>query len=96
MFELMFLQPRKGARQFPGDFAAGKSPTANVFAELVAEGVRQGVFRQIDVWEVVFEAGALLQGLVMLYLGKRMDASETGFREVCHRALGRYLDGIRG
>src|ERR1700751_4540642 len=33
LFELMFLTPREGARQFPRDFAAGKSPTANVMAE---------------------------------------------------------------
>jgi len=95
LFELMFLRPRKGARQFPRDFAAGKSPTANLFAELVAEGMRDGVFLEGDVWEIVFESGALLQGLVMLYLGGRVDANEQGFRELCHRALGRYTNGIR-
>ena len=95
LFELMFLRPRSGARQFPRDFAAGKSPTANLFAELVAEGMRDGVFQQGDVWEIVFESGALLQGLVMLYLGGRVYADEQGFRELCHRALGRYTNGIR-
>jgi len=95
LFELMFLRPRSGARQFPRDFVAGKSPTANLFAELIAEGMRDGVFQQADVWEIVFETGALLQGLVMLYLGGRVDADEQGFRELCHRALGRYTNGIR-
>jgi len=28
LFELMFLTPREGARQYPHDFKAGKSPTA--------------------------------------------------------------------
>ena len=95
LFDLMFLQARKGARRFPRDFVAGKSPTGNRFAELVAEGIGRGVFRRVDVWEVVFETGALLQGLVMLYLGERVDATEPEFRAICHRAMGRYLNGIR-
>jgi AcrR family transcriptional regulator len=95
LFDLMFLQTRKGARRFPRDFVAGKSPTGNRSAELVAEGIRRGVFRKVDVWDVVFETGALLQGLVMLYLGGRVDATEQKFRAICHRAIGRYLDGIR-
>jgi AcrR family transcriptional regulator len=95
LFELMFLRKRQGSRQFPRDFAAGKSPTANPFAELVGEGMRAGVFQQGDVWEIAFESGALLQGLVMLYLGGRVDATEQEFRRFCHRALGRYMNGIR-
>jgi AcrR family transcriptional regulator len=95
LFELMFLRRRRGARQFPSDFVAGKSPTANLFAELIAEGMRDGVFQQGDVWEIAFESGALLQGLVMLYLGGRVDATEPEFRKICHRAMERYLNGIR-
>jgi AcrR family transcriptional regulator len=95
LFELMFLRNRPGARQFPRDFASGKSPTANQFAELVAEGIRAGVLQEIDIWEVTFESGALLQGLVMLYLGGRVDASAAEFRRICHRAMERYLNGIR-
>lgn len=94
LFELMFLRPRKGARQFPDDFVAGKSHTANPFAELVAEGVREGLFGPTNVWEVAFEAGALLQGLVMLYLGGRVAGNEQEFRKIVHRALQRYVDGI--
>lgn len=95
LFELMFLSTRQGARQFPRDFVAGKSPTVNRTAQLIAEGIRAGVFRRVDVFEVTFETGALLQGLVMLYLGGRVDATEMEFRAICRRALRRYLDGIR-
>jgi AcrR family transcriptional regulator len=95
LFELMFLAPRKGARQFPRDFIAGKSPTGNRLAELIAQGIRQGVLRKVDVWEVVLEVGALLQGLVMLYLAERLSVSEEAFKAICHRAVGRYIDGIR-
>ena len=95
LFELMFLRPRQGARQFPHDFAAGKSPTANPFAELISQGIRAGLFQPIDVWEVAFESGALLQGLVMLYLGGRVAATEQEFRKIVHRAMERYVNGIR-
>lgn len=95
LFELMFLKPRERARQFPSDFQAGRSPTAKFAAAALTAGMEQGVFRQDDVWEITFETGALLQGLVMLYVGGRVGTSEQEFRELCHRAFGRYLRGIR-
>jgi AcrR family transcriptional regulator len=95
LFELMFLTPREGARQYPRDFAAGKSPTANLFAELIREGIAGGHFRETDVWAIVFETGALWQGLTMLYLGGRVSMSATRFRAYCHEAIGRYMRGIR-
>ncbi|MGA7521908.1 MAG: TetR/AcrR family transcriptional regulator [Acidobacteriaceae bacterium] len=95
LFELMFLTLRPGARQFPGDFRAGASPTANVAAGLIEEGMRSGVFREDDVWEITLEMGALLQGMVMLYLGGRIGMEAGEFRALCHRSFGRYFDGIR-
>jgi AcrR family transcriptional regulator len=94
LFELMFLTPREGARQYPRDFAAGKSPTANLMAELVEEGMASGYFRKDDVWAIVFETGALLQGLMMLYLGGRVGMSAAQFRAFCHQSFRRYMDGI--
>ena len=40
-------------------------------------------------WEITFEVGALLQGLVMLYVGGRVGTSEQDFRAMRHRAFGR-------
>jgi|SRR5579859_1823870 len=95
MFELMFLHRRKGARQFPEDFRAGKSPTAKFAAAALEGGMKEGIFRKDDVWEIVFETGALLQGLVMLYVGGRVEMTAKDFRALCHRSFRRYLDGIR-
>jgi len=95
LFELMFFKPRDGARQFPGDFRDGRSPTAKFAAAALEAGMEQGIFRRDDIWEITFETGALLQGLLMLYVGGRVGASEQTFRELCHRAFGRYLRGIR-
>lgn len=95
LFELMFLKPREGARQYPQDFKAGRSPTATPTAQVLKEGMESGWLRQDDVWELVFEMGALLQGLIMLYLGGRMAMSSAQFRSFCRRSFGRYIRGIR-
>lgn len=94
LFELMFLRLREGARRYPQDFEASRSPTANPMAALIKEGMEGGYFRKDDEWEIVFEMGALLQGLVMLYLGGRMAMSPARFRAFCHRSFKRYLHGI--
>lgn len=95
LFELMFLTRRKGARQYPEDFRARRSPTANVSADVIARAMEAGYFRKDDVWEIVFETGALMQGLVMLYLGGRVAMPPEDFRAFFHRSFRRYLHGIR-
>jgi len=95
LFELMFLQRREGARRFPEDFRQGRSPTARFAAEALEAGMKQGLFRKDDVWEIAFETGAMLQGLVMLYVGGRVATSAEEFRALCQRAFRRYLHGIR-
>lgn len=95
LFELMFLQPRVGARQFPKDFKARKSPTANVMADMLQRGMDAGYLQENDPWEITFEMGALLQGLIMLFLGGRVGLSQSHFRSYCHRSFRRYLNGIR-
>lgn len=95
LFELMFLTKREGARRYPDDFRMRRSPTATVSADVIARAMESGHFRKDDVWEIVFETGALLQGLVMLYLGGRMAMSPAEFRAFVHRSFGRYWNGIR-
>ena len=95
MFELMFLRPREGARQFPGDFRAGRSPTASFSAAALEAGMEQGIFRKDDVWEITLETGALLEGMVMLYFGRRIRTPAEEFRALCHRSFRRYIHGIR-
>jgi AcrR family transcriptional regulator len=95
LFELMFLKPREGARRYPQDFKAGDSPTANLLAEAIREGMKSGHFCEDDVWEIVFEMGALSHGLIMLYLGGRMGMTPARFRALYRRSLRRYIHGIR-
>lgn len=95
LFELMFLKPREGARRYPQDFKAGRSPTANLMFRVVREGMDSGHFRGDDPWEIVFEMGALSHGIIMLYLGGRMDVSPARFRTFYRRSFRRYIHGIR-
>ena len=95
LFELMFLKPREGARSYPLDFKAGRSPTANLVIEMVQRGIDSGCFRNDDAWEIVFEMGALSHGLIMLYLGGRMGMAPAHFRALYRRSFKRYLRGIR-
>jgi AcrR family transcriptional regulator len=95
LFELMFLEKRAGARRFPADFIAGHSPTANLVAEVLAEGMKSGHFRKDDLWEIAFGLGALAHGLTQLYLGERIDASPARFRNLYRRAFRRHVDGLR-
>jgi len=95
LFELMFLRPRAGARRYPHDFERGDSPTANLMANVVREGMETGYLRQDNVWEIVFEIGALSHGLVMLFLGGRLAIDAARFRKLYRRSFQRYINGIR-
>ena len=95
LFELMFLKPREGARQYPRDFKAGKSPTGNLMHEAVTAGIESGYLKDDDAWEITFEMGALSHGLIMLYLGGRLEATPARFRALYRRSFRRYLHGIR-
>ncbi|HEY1771852.1 MAG TPA: TetR/AcrR family transcriptional regulator [Gammaproteobacteria bacterium] len=95
LFELMFLTPREGARQYPRDFKAGRSPTGNLMAETVQAAMDSGYFKEDDVWEITFEMGALSHGLIMLYLGGRLSTSVADFRALYRRSFRRYIHGIR-
>jgi AcrR family transcriptional regulator len=94
LFELMFLKHREGARRYPQDFKAGRSPTASLMSKVVAQGMKNGVICKDDPWEIVFEMGAMSHGLIMLYLGGRIDAGPAVFRALYRRSFKRYLYGI--
>lgn len=95
LYHLMFLAPREGARQYPKDFTAGRSPTFNPTVRVIEEAMRAGELRRDDPVEIAFEMSAISHGLIVLYLGGRVGLSEKKFRELYRRSFRRYFDGLR-
>jgi AcrR family transcriptional regulator len=94
LFEYMFSAQREGARRFPQDFEAGKSPTANLLTIHVRNAMTSGEFRKDDVWEVTLALIAQAHGLIALYMGGRFQLPEPGFRSLFRRSMRRLLHGI--
>jgi AcrR family transcriptional regulator len=95
LYELMFLVPREGARVYPEDFKAGRSPTFVASVSILEEAMRSGELRAEDPIEIAFELSALSHGLIVLYLGGRVKLSKKQFRSLHQRSFRRYLDGLR-
>jgi AcrR family transcriptional regulator len=95
LYELMFLVPREGARVYPQDFKAGRSPTFNPMVNILEQAMRAGELRPDDPVEIAFELSALSHGLIVLYLGGRVAQGDKDFRSLYQRSFRRYLDGLR-
>ena len=95
LYHLMFLAPREGARQYPRDFVAGRSPTFNPTVRVLEEAMQAGELRRDDPVEIAFEMSAISHGLIVLYLGGRVGLSAKKFRQLYQRSFRRYLHGLR-
>jgi AcrR family transcriptional regulator len=95
IFDFVFSRPRPGARQYPKDFRARRSPTLNLIADLLAAEMEQGSLKKEDVWEVAFALWAHVHGYIMLYRAGRVDLSEKEFRKLLRRSIRRFLHGLK-
>ena len=95
VFAYVFSSPRPGARRFPSDFRARRSPTAHPVADLVAELMQKRDLKQDDVWEVTLNLWSFVHGLVMLYHAGRFNLSEKQFRDLLRRSLRRLIRGLK-
>jgi len=95
VFGYVFSSPRPGARRFPRDFRARRSPTANPVADLVAELMKAKYLKQDDIWEVALNLWSYVHGLVMLYHAGRFDLSEKQFQALLRRSLRRLIRGLK-
>jgi AcrR family transcriptional regulator len=94
VFDYVFSEPRPGARQYPDDFRARRSPTMNPIADLVEKAMEAGFLKRDDVWEVAMELWAHAHGYVTLYRGGRFSLSETEFRALVRRSMRRLIHGL--
>jgi AcrR family transcriptional regulator len=67
IFEYVFSKPRPGARRYPADFRARRSPTLNPVSDAVAKWMQRGALKQDDVWEIALELWAHAHGYLMLH-----------------------------
>jgi AcrR family transcriptional regulator len=95
VFDFVFSHARPGARQFPKDFRARRSPTLNPIADMIAGEMEKGGLKKDDVWEVAFALWAHVHGYVMLYRAGRIALSQKEFRKLVHRSLRRFLYGLK-
>lgn len=94
LFEYAFASPRPGARRFPDDFRARRSPTLNLVADALEQGMREGLFRRADVWAVAMSLWAHSHGLLALYRAGRFSGGRTRFEAFHRAAVRRMLDGL--
>lgn len=94
VFDYVFAAPRPGARQYPEDFRARRSPTLTPAADAIRAAMKAGLLRKDDPWEIAFELWALTHGYVALYRGGRINLTQKQFRTLVRRALRRLLHGI--
>jgi AcrR family transcriptional regulator len=95
LYELMFLVPREGARVYPRDFKAKRSPTFNPTVSILKGAMRTGELRPDNSMEIAFELSAMSHGLIAMYLGRRLEQNEKQFRILHRRSFRRYLNGLR-
>lgn len=95
VFDYVFSHPRPGARRFPKDFRARRSPTLNPVADAIAAAMQEGFLKKDDVWEIAFALWAHVHGYVMLYRAGRIGLSDKRFRDLLHRSIRRFLRGLK-
>ena len=94
IFDYVFAMPRPGARRFPDDFRARRSPTLNLTADIVSSWMKLGKLKRDDVWEIAMDLWAHAHGYLALWRAGRFHLSEDEFRKLVHRSLRRLLHGL--
>ena len=95
LFDHAFSLRRDDARRFPEDFRERQSPTLTVIADAIDEGMREGVLRTGDPWDVAMTLWAQAHGLIVLYRAGRFSYDEAAFRAFYLASLRRVIDGIK-
>jgi AcrR family transcriptional regulator len=94
IFDYVFSKPREGARRFPDDFRAGRSPTLNPLADAVAKWMEAGLIEKDDIWEVTLELWAHAHGYIALYRAGRFSLPPEDFKALVHRSMRRLFHGL--
>jgi AcrR family transcriptional regulator len=95
IFDYVFSKPREGARRFPDDFHARRSPTLNPLADSVAKWMDDGFIERDDIWEITLELWAHAHGYIALYRAGRFSLPPQDFKALLHRSMRRLIHGLK-
>ena len=92
-FDAAFFLPAPKARQYPEDFAAGRSPVVAMALVRVDRAKSDGRMRDAPGLDVTLAFSALLQGLVSMYRANRF-SGEKQFKELFRTQIRQCLEGF--
>ncbi len=94
-YEAAFLLPARHARQYPGDFSAGRSPALNMAYERIEEARALGFIDNTPAIEIALTLSALGQGLISMYRAGRFVSEQefrTTYRRVMRRSFQQFVE----
>jgi len=93
-FDAAFLFPAPRARQYPDDFAAGRSPAVAMIMHRIDQAKAQGRLGDRPALDIALGLSALAQGLVSMHRANRF-SSEAQFKALFRSALRHGLNSYR-
>lgn len=87
-YEAAFLLSASGARRYPDDFLAGRSPVISMAYMRIKEAQAVGLINDTPAGEIALSLAALGQGLVSMYRADRF-VGEGEFRDAYRRTMRR-------
>jgi AcrR family transcriptional regulator len=89
-FDAAFFLPAPKARQYPDDFASGRSPVIAMTVNKIIEAKAEGLLDAAPALDVALTFSALAQGLVSMYRARRFSGEAEFaalYRSVMHKSL---------
>jgi AcrR family transcriptional regulator len=93
-FDAAFFLPAPRARQYPEDFAMGRSPIVAMVMGHLEQGKATGLLREQSTLEMALAFSALAQGLVSMYRANRF-GGEAQFRSLYRAQVRQCLASFR-
>ncbi|MFC5743767.1 TetR/AcrR family transcriptional regulator [Dyella tabacisoli] len=90
-FDAAFMLPAPSARQFPDDFAVGRSPVMAMIILRIDQAKSNGWFGNKPALDVAISLAALAQGLVSMHRANRF-SSEAQFKAIYRTAIRHCLE----
>jgi AcrR family transcriptional regulator len=90
-FEAAFMLAAPGARKYPDDFLADRSPGVALLITEIKRAMRDKAMTGPSALEIAMTLWAMAQGLISLYRAGRFTDDERAFRALYRRAMKRCL-----